>query len=132
MGAAAWNRGSRKIAREADIAIAAVNHRQDLASRHYFHTRQRRPERETREALRVAQQKVEAQRREAERRAHLPEGTLRSTFLDDSVLGGTQLFLSYEGGWYIVHTRFQSLARRRNLDDAAAVYERIDMDGVLP
>jgi hypothetical protein len=58
---------------------------------------------------------------------NLPEGVLRSTFLPLDVRGGTRLFLSYENGWYIVHTRFENFARRRKLDPAVAIYESIEL-----
>jgi hypothetical protein len=56
----------------------------------------------------------------------LPEGVLRSTFLPMDVKNGTRLFLSYENGWYRVHTRFENFARRRMLKDAADIYESIE------
>lgn len=62
---------------------------------------------------------------------NLPEGVLRSTYLPTDTLGGSKLFLSYENGWYIVHTAWNNLTRRRTLDKAASVYESIIM-GELP
>jgi hypothetical protein len=54
-----------------------------------------------------------------------PEGVLRSSFLPLDVKAGTKLFLSYENGWYRVHTRFENYKRSRTLDPAATYYEDI-------
>lgn len=56
----------------------------------------------------------------------LPEGVLRSTYLPLEVKSGTKLFLSYENGWYRVHTRFENYARRRVLKDAVEIFESIE------
>ena len=61
---------------------------------------------------------------------NLPEGILRSTYLPEDTLGGTKLFLSYEKQWYVVHTNWQNLARRRVLDKASQVYEAIVLGDV--
>lgn len=62
--------------------------------------------------------------------SNLPEGVLRSTYLPEDTLGGTKLLLSYEKGWYVVHTNWQNLKRSRTLDKAAQVYESILMGTV--
>jgi hypothetical protein len=55
----------------------------------------------------------------------LPTGVLRSSFLPLDVRGGTRLFLSYENGWYRVHTHFENLRKRRTFEEAATLYEEI-------
>lgn len=55
-----------------------------------------------------------------------PEGVLRSSFLPDS---DTQVFLSYERGWYVIHTRFQTMKRKRNYDAAVKLFELVEMYG---
>jgi hypothetical protein len=60
----------------------------------------------------------------------LPEGRLRSSFLPEGDLAGTALFLEYENRWYIVRTRWQNLARRRRIEDAAKLFERLEMFGI--
>jgi hypothetical protein len=56
---------------------------------------------------------------------NLPEGVLRSSPLPMEQRSGTRLFLSYENGWYRVHTRFENFAKRRTLAPAAEIYESI-------
>jgi hypothetical protein len=56
---------------------------------------------------------------------NLPEGTLRSSPLPLEQRGGNRLFLSYENGWYRVHTRFENFFKRRTLDPAAEYYEGV-------
>jgi hypothetical protein len=56
----------------------------------------------------------------------LPEGVLRSSFMPDS---DTQIFLSYKNGWYLVHTRFQIMKRKRSYDAAVKLFERVEMYG---
>lgn len=56
----------------------------------------------------------------------LPEGILRSTYMPDS---DVQVFLSYENRWYIVHTRFQILKRKRNYQAAVSIFEKVEMWG---
>jgi hypothetical protein len=53
------------------------------------------------------------------------EGVLRSSFLPLEQRHGTRLFLSYENGWYRVHTRFENFFQRRTLQPAADYYERV-------
>jgi hypothetical protein len=59
----------------------------------------------------------------------LPEGRLRSGFCPENYLGGTALFLEYSNGWYRVCTRWQELKRRRKLEDAAKLFENVQMYG---
>ena len=56
----------------------------------------------------------------------LPEGVLRSSFMPDS---DTQIFLSYENGWYLIHTRFQTMKRKRSYDSAVKLFEAVEMYG---
>lgn len=56
---------------------------------------------------------------------NLPEGVLRSSFLPLDQRAGTRLFLSYEKGWYRVHTRFENLFKRRTLQPAIDQFEGI-------
>jgi hypothetical protein len=56
---------------------------------------------------------------------NLPEGTLRSSPLPLGQRGGTRLFLSFENGWYRVHTRFENFFKRRDLRQAIDIYESI-------
>lgn len=64
----------------------------------------------------------------------LPEGRLRSGLLPENFLAGSAVFLEYERGWYIIRTRWQNLARRRKLEDAAKLFEDVQMYGsaVIP
>lgn len=59
------------------------------------------------------------------------EGVLRSSFLPEDIRGGTRVFLSFERGWFVVHTRFETFARRRNLNEATSLFEKAEM-GTLP
>jgi len=56
----------------------------------------------------------------------LPEGILRSSYMPDS---DTQIFLSYESRWYRIRTRFQTLKRKRNIDAAIRLFEKVEMYG---
>lgn len=60
----------------------------------------------------------------------LPEGILRSGYMPEESLGGTALFLSYKGGWYLIETRWQILKRRRSLDVAAKMFEKAQLFGL--
>jgi hypothetical protein len=56
---------------------------------------------------------------------NLPEGTLRSSPLPLDQKAGTRLFLSYENGWYRVHTRFENYFKRRTLQPAIDYFEGV-------
>lgn len=56
---------------------------------------------------------------------NLPEGVLRSSFLPLEQRAGTRIYLSYENGWYRVHTKFENFFKRRTLEPAAELYEGI-------
>jgi hypothetical protein len=60
--------------------------------------------------------------------SNLPEGVLRSSFLPDND-SNTQIFLSYENGWYVIHTRFQAIRRRRSYAKGVEIFERLEMYG---
>jgi len=64
-------------------------------------------------------------------RAAFVEGVLRSSFLPDEVLDGTNLFLTAEKGKYIVHTRFQKWFASKYLAKAERVFEEMLL-GKLP
>jgi len=56
---------------------------------------------------------------------NLPEGVLRSSFLPLEQRAGTRIYLSYENGWYRVHTNFENFYKRRTLEPAAEIFEGI-------
>lgn len=58
--------------------------------------------------------------------SNLPEGVLRSSYMPDS---DTQIFLSYEHGWYLIHTRFQTMKRKRDLQAAIQLFEKVELFG---
>jgi len=60
----------------------------------------------------------------------LPEGLLRSSYLPEECLKGTAIFLSYEKGWYVIHSRWQNFARRRDIHKAIKLFEKIEMYGL--
>lgn len=63
---------------------------------------------------------------------NLPEGVLRSTFLPLEIRGGTKMFLSYENGKYVVHTRFETFKRSSCLQKAGDYYDDVLSGKVTP
>lgn len=51
--------------------------------------------------------------------------TIRSTFLSEDILGGTKLFLHFDGVWFRVETRFQSLSKSKSINTALTKFEAI-------
>jgi len=49
---------------------------------------------------------------------------IRSTFCADGVRGGTRLFLVQDGASFLVATRFQTVGRRKAIENAIALFER--------
>lgn len=49
---------------------------------------------------------------------------VRSSFCADDVRGGTRLLLVEDNGRFLIATRFQTVGRRKRIEDAIALFER--------